>query len=148
MICHCHADSKTAGVFNCNIMGEYSTFKVNQGEEFVKVYQAVLSKTASGEGKEMTTKLSAHKRHFCRECGSYLWAYNDDYPQWIYPFASCIDTPLPSPTEQVHIMTDFKLNHVQISQGQNVRSYARYPESSIEQWHKERGLYGSYSAET
>ena len=128
-------------------MGEYSTFKVKQGEEFVKVYQVALSKTESGTGEEAKTELSRHKRHFCRECGSYLWAHNDEYPQWVYPFASCIDTPLPTPAEQVHIMTDFKLNHVQIPQGENVRSYTRYPEGSIEQWHKERSLYGSSSAE-
>jgi hypothetical protein len=48
MICHCLADTKTAGVFNCNIMGEYSTFKIKQGQEFVKIYQAKLSEIESG----------------------------------------------------------------------------------------------------
>jgi hypothetical protein len=144
MICHCKADTKTAGVFNCNIMGEYSTFKIKQGQEFVKIYQAKLAETEGGKNEESTTKLSNHKRHFCSECGSYLWAYDDTYPQWIYPFASSIDTPLPKPDEYYHIMTDFKLNHVQVPTGDNIHSYPRYPEGSIAEWHKNHGLYGTY----
>ena len=58
MICHCHADTKTAGVFNCNIMGEYSTFKIKQGQEFVKIYQAKLCDTErEDDDKKSTTKL-------------------------------------------------------------------------------------------
>jgi hypothetical protein len=147
MICHCLADTKTAGVFNCNIMGEYSTFKIKQGQEFVKIYQAKLSEIESGKDEKSTTKLSNHKRHFCSECGSYLWAYDDRYEQWVYPFASCIDTPLPKPDDYYHIMTDFKLNHVQIPIGKNIQSYSRYPEGSIEEWHKKHGFYGSYTIE-
>jgi len=149
MICHCHADTKTAGVYNCNIMGEYSTFKIQQGQEFVKIYQAKLTETESGKDEKSTTKLSNHKRHFCSECASYLWAYDDRYPQWVYPFASSIDTPLPKPDEYSHIMTDFKLNHVLIPSGKNIRSYPRYPEGdgSIEDWHKKHGLYGTYTTE-
>ncbi|CAF3355299.1 unnamed protein product [Rotaria sp. Silwood1] len=145
MICHCLADTKTTGVFNCNIMGEHSTFKLKQGQEFVKIYQVKLSETESGKNESSSTKLSPHKRHFCSECGSYLWAYHDAYPQWIYPFASCIDTPLPKPDEYYHIMTDFKLNHVEIPTGKNIHTYPRYPEGSIEEWHKKHGLYGTYT---
>ena len=147
MICHCHADTKTAGVFNCNIMGEYSTFKIIQGEEFVKLYQAKLAETEGGKDEETKTKLSNHKRHFCSECSSCLWAYDDRYPQWIYPFASCIDTPLPKPDEQIHIMTDFKLNHIDIPSGKHIQTYARYPQVGIEEWHKKHGLYGTYRIE-
>ncbi|CAF2534220.1 unnamed protein product [Rotaria sp. Silwood2] len=147
MICHCHADTKTAGVFNCNIMGEYSTFKLKQGQEFVKIYQVKLSETESGKNESSNTKLSPHKRHFCSECGSYLWAYHDAYPQWIYPFASSIDTPLPKPDQYYHIMTDFKLNHVEIPTGKNIHTYPSYPDGSIEEWHKIHGLYGTYTIE-
>lgn len=145
MICHCLADTKTAGINNCNIMGEYSTFKINKGAEFVKIYQAKLSNTESGKNETDVQKLSNHKRHFCQECGSYLWAYDDRFDQWIYPFASSIDTPLPKPPEQVHIMIDFKLNHVDVPTGDNIQIFTRYPHESIENWHKKRGLYGTYA---
>ena len=125
-------------------MGEYATFQILQGEEFVKVYQAKLANTEGGKEEKSATKLSSHKRHFCQECASYLWAYDEHYPQWIYPFASSIDTPLPKPPEQVHIMTDFKLDHIDVPTGANARAYPRYPEGSIEEWHKKHGLYGTY----
>jgi hypothetical protein len=129
-------------------MGEYDTFRIEQGNEFVKIYQArILSTTENEKSDDTTVTLSNHKRHFCCECGSYLWAYDDRYPQWIYPFASCIDTALPKVDEQVHMMIDFKLDHVDIPTGEHVRVYNRYPELSIEQWHKDRGLYGTYSIE-
>ena len=147
MICHCLADTKTTGVNNCNIMGENSTFKLKQGQEFIKIYQVKLSETESGKDETSTTKLSNHKRHFCSECGSYLWAFDDSYPEWIYPFASCIDTPLPKCPEYYHILTDFKLNHVEIPTGNNIRTYSRYPEESIEEWHRKHGLYGTYKIE-
>jgi hypothetical protein len=147
MICHCHADTKTAGVYNCNIMGDYSTLKIRQGEEYVKVYQVKLSDTEGGANEKSSTKLSNHKRHFCSECASYLWAYDDRYPEYVYPFASAIDTPLPKPEEYCHIMTDFKLNHVQIPPGNNIHCYARYPPGSIEEWHKKHGFYGTYAIE-
>jgi hypothetical protein len=103
MICHWHADTKTADAFNCKIMGEYSTFKIIQGD--------------------------------------------DRYPQWIYPFASCIDIPLPKPDEQIHIMTDFKLDHVDIPSGKHIQTYARYAQLAIEEWYKRHGFYGTYMIE-
>ncbi|CAF1164797.1 unnamed protein product [Didymodactylos carnosus] len=146
MICHCQADTKTAGVYNCNIMGEYSTFKVKQGNEFVKIYQAKSSETEAGSKEKDPNKLSEHKRHFCSECGSYLWAHSSEYEQWVYPFASSIDTPLPVPPEQIHIMTDFKLNHIEIPKGKHITTFQRYPTGieGIEKWHKEHSLYGTY----
>lgn len=147
MICHCHADTKTAGVFNCNIMGEYGTFQILQGEEFVKVYQAKMAQTEGGANEKSETKLSNHKRHFCSECASCLWAYDDRYPDQIHPFASAIDTPLPKPDDYCHIMTDFKLNHVEIPQGSNIQRHARYPTLGIAEWHKQHGIYGTYTVE-
>lgn len=145
MICHCLADTKTTGVNNCNIMGEYATLVIKTGAEFLKIYQAKLCDTEQEKNETTTsTTLSNHKRYFCTECASYLWAYDDRFAQWVYPFASAIDTPLPKPNEYVHLMTDFKLNHVEIPTGPNIQSYPRYPVGSIENWHKQRGLYGTY----
>ena len=37
------------------------------------------------------------RRYFCSNCGSALWVHGTDYPDFVYPFASAIDTPLPEP---------------------------------------------------
>ncbi|CAF0848708.1 unnamed protein product, partial [Didymodactylos carnosus] len=79
LICHCLTDTKTAGVYNCNIMDEKSTFKIQQGKEYVKVYQVKLTNTEKDKGGKDENVLSKHQRYFCSECGSYLWAYNEDY---------------------------------------------------------------------
>ncbi|XXQ34045.1 CENP-V/GFA domain-containing protein [Plasmodiophora brassicae] len=131
-ICHCHADTKTAGAMNCNIRAQASSLVV-KGEEHVRVYQA-----------EYDGVPSSHKRHFCQHCASYLWAADELWPEWIYPFASCIDTPLPAvrPEDQRHIMTDYKLSHVTIPDDVPPSNrFPEYPVTSLEEWHRERGWY-------
>jgi hypothetical protein len=44
MICHCIADRKTSGFYNCNIMGQMDSLEVH-GEEFIKKYQVRKSRT-------------------------------------------------------------------------------------------------------
>jgi hypothetical protein len=39
-------------------------------------------------------------------------------------------------------MCEFKAPHVQLPH--KARRYDGYPEEGIEQWHKEKGLYGTY----
>lgn len=53
-----------------------------------RIYNAVLSHSPR--------KVSSSKRHFCSECSSMLWLHDDEYKDFIYPFASAIDTPLPT----------------------------------------------------
>lgn len=47
--------------------------------------------------------------------------------------------------DQVHIMLEFKLPHVRVPSGvPEKQRYARYPDKSIEEYHKEKGWYGTY----
>jgi len=130
-------------------MAEANTLKLlsPDANTYLKIYQARLDQVESEASKKSGQQLSSHKRHFCSECGSYLWAYDERWSQWIYPFATSIDSPsLPTPTETIHIMCDFKRNHIiptSTSSG-NAKTFPRYPNVGIEQWHRAHGLYGTF----
>ena len=93
MRCYCSICRKTqgGGGYAINIMGETKSFKLT-GEKNVSVYRA---RVAEGKGKRKT--LSAARRHFCSKCGSALWLWDPRWAEWVYPFASAIDTPLRTP---------------------------------------------------
>jgi len=101
MRCYCSICRKTAGGggYAINIMGIAGTFK-KRGR--TRVYRAT-----RGGGE----------RHFCPKCGSALWVWDKHWPEWIYPFASAIDTPLPVPKERQHILLDSKANWVPVPKG-------------------------------
>lgn len=130
--CYCSICRKTqgGGGYVINIMGDTDSLHV-EGSDNVTVYRAVRN------GRPGTTK-----RHFCRHCGSGLWIHSDDYPQWVYPFASAIDTPLPKPPDLVHLMLRSRPDWVPLRpEGATDVHYEAYPASSIESWHRDRGLY-------
>ncbi|RDI43821.1 GFA family protein [Aquicella lusitana] len=137
MRCYCSICRKTAGGggYAINIMGQAETLKVN-GMNHVQVYHAILGKDKHGK-----PKTSTGRRHFCKHCGSYLWIFDPSWKEWVYPFASAIDTPLPKPPERIHMMLDFAASWCEIPTGKNQIHFARYPEESIEEWHKRHGLY-------
>ena len=135
MPCYCTICRKVGGGggYAINIMGEAPSLKI-EGEEAITDYRV---KGIDGSGEPMTT---AH-RFFCKDCGTALWAANEHHPDWIYPFASAIDTALPRPPERIHIMLDFAAPWVQVPEGKHDRHVALYPDESLEGWHREHGLY-------
>ena len=138
MHCYCSICRKTAGAaFAINIMGEADTLEVT-GSEQVSVFRAPASKTASHEG---STGLSPAKRNFCGQCGSFLWVADPRWAQWVYPFASSVDTKLPTPPERAHIMLEYAAPWVDKPNDDDDRCFDGYPAESIEQWHKRLGLY-------
>ena len=138
MHCYCSICRKTAGGggYAINIMAEASSLQV-EGEENIAVYQAQISKPNDPE----KTKVSPARRHFCRTCGSALWISDPLWPQWVYPFASAIDTPLPTPPEHVHIMMDFAAPWCEIPEGTSESHFPQYPDEAIIDWHQHHGLY-------
>jgi len=136
MRCYCSICRKTAGGggYAINIMGEAKSLKV-KGEENVRIYRARL---AEGKGKRKT--LSEARRHFCAQCGSALWVWDPRWAEWVYPFASAIDTPLPRPMEEVEIMTDYAASWAQLPEGPEHTQFAEFPEESIADWHRKRLL--------
>ncbi len=133
MRCYCSICRKTAGGggYAINIMGEAATLEV-WGREDLAVYRA-----RAGD----TDALSSARRHFCRRCGSALWAADPRWPELVHPFASAIDTPLPVPPERVHIMLGSAAAWVEAPRGDGDVHFPEYPDDSIEDWHRRRGLY-------
>jgi len=132
MRCYCSICRKTAGGggYAINVMGDSATLKV-EGEDDVSVYRV----------KQENGTESPLRRHFCRHCGTALWCFDPRWEQWVYPFASAIDTPLPVPPERVHLLLNSAAPWVQVPEGPGETCFDEYPEESIEDWHKCRGLW-------
>jgi hypothetical protein len=77
------------------------------------------------------------ERHFCPRCASALWVWDRHWPQWVYPFASAIDTPLPRPKERQLIFMDSRASWADVPPG---RRFKAYPKEAIADWHRKRGL--------
>jgi hypothetical protein len=124
MHCYCSICRKTAGGSGAaiNIMAEARTLKV-EGKANLAIYRPM-------EGL----------RHFCRRCGSALWVWDKRWPEWIYPFASAIDTRLPAPRERQHIMLAWKAPWVRVPGGAGDRHFREYPREAIIDWHRKRRL--------
>ena len=135
--CYCSICRKTAGGggYAINIMAEATSLEV-EGEEHITVYRSANNDRESYEADG----LGSSRRHFCARCGSALWVHNPSWPDLIHPFASAIDSALPSPPERLAIMTEHAAPWAEIPDG--ATRFERYPDGGIEDWHKVRGLYG------
>ena len=131
MRCFCSICRKTqgGGGFAINIMGDANTLEI-EGEDNIAVYQA----------ERPDGSRSDARRHFCKVCGSGLWLYGPQWPDWVYPFASAIDTPLPKPAEHVNLMVSYAAPWLTVPENADETSFPEYPEESIESWHAKRGL--------
>lgn len=137
MHCYCSFCRKTSGSggYGVNIMAEADSLSVS-GEQHIDYNHGMEHDKDTDE-----LKLSEGRRYYCSECGSPLWAADPRWPDWIYPYASAVDTLLPTPPELVHIMLDFKAAWVEVPSGEGHKQFARYPDESIVDWHKRHGLY-------
>ena len=136
MRCYCSICRKTAGGggFAINIMGDAPTLKV-RGERNLSVYRARIKEPGAAR-----RTMSPARRNFCAKCGSALWVYDPRWPEWVYPFASAIDTPLPKPPEEVELMLNYAAPWVTVPSGSTHTHFPEYPEEGIADWHKKRGL--------
>lgn len=137
MRCYCSYCRKTSGSggYGINIMAEAASLDID-GEQYLASHHGQYHDAKTDELTQ-----SPGRRYFCRQCGSPLWGADPRWEQWIYPFASAIDTPLPVPPETVHIMLDFKVPWIELAAGESQRYFNRYPDESIIQWHQRHGLY-------
>jgi hypothetical protein len=137
MLCYCSICRKQqgGGGYAINLGADSSTLKV-EGEEHLGLYRAEI------EDEERThCEVSTGERCFCRECGSALWLYDPTWPELVHPFASAIDGELPTAPERVHIMLKYKASWVEPNIRDGDRTFDIYPEESIADWHKKRGLW-------
>jgi len=134
--CYCTICRKTGGGggFMINIEADARSLKV-VGVENTTVYQATVER--DGE-----TVKSGHERHFCKLCGSHLWAFNARWPDLLHPVAGAIDSELPRPPEHVHLMVgeDSRARWVAVEGGEADARFDGYPKESLAGWHQTRGL--------
>ncbi|MCP4327022.1 MAG: GFA family protein [Alphaproteobacteria bacterium] len=135
MRCYCSICRKSAGAggYAINLMGDAATLTV-EGTENITVWQATIA-TESG------TEKSPARRNFCAKCGSALWVEDPRWPAWVYPIAGAIDSELPVPPQTVHMMVASKASWVEVAAGPSDSQYDGYPEESVVDWHRTRGLY-------
>ena len=133
--CYCSICRKTqgGGGYAINIGGQTQSMQVT-GREHISIYHAILEDDA-GESYASTAE-----RHFCKHCGSALWLFSPEWPELIHPFASAIDTPLPTPPEHTHMMLAFKAAWVEVDKSPDDQAFEHYPEESLAGWHGRLGL--------
>lgn len=137
MRCYCSFCRKTSGSagYGINIMAQADSLEITGGNSLAWHF--------GYEHHPVTDELiqNQNRRYFCKRCGSPLWAADPRWPAWIYPYAGAVNTALPRPPEIVHIMLDFAASWVAVPQGEGHRHFQRYPDESIESWHKRHGIY-------
>ena len=134
-LCYCSICRKTAGGggFAINIMGDHGTLKI-AGRDAIGLFRAEID----AEGQCRT---STGQRNFCRHCATALWLWDETWPDLVHPFASAIDTSLPHPRQRTHLMLRFKADWVEPDIRAGDKQFDLYPDDSIEDWHKTRGLW-------
>jgi hypothetical protein len=135
-LCYCSICRKTAGGggFAINLIGDNRTLKI-KGRKAIAVYQARIRQDGGN------CRQSTGERNFCIHCGTALWLYDPEWPDLVHPFASAIDSELPIPPSKVHLMLKYKASWVIPHFGRGDAKYQEYPDLSIEEWHRRRGLW-------
>ncbi|EUC57806.1 glutathione-dependent formaldehyde-activating protein [Rhizoctonia solani AG-3 Rhs1AP] len=129
-LCQCSICRKVGGYMgSVNIMGLNKSLSI-EGESNLKSYSPKHSET----GEPLTSK-----RFFCQICGSMLWLHDPSWDEWVYPFASAIDTPLPKAEKTLAIMRSSCPEYIPVPEGSAVLE--KYNDQGIEQWHKSHGAW-------
>ena len=123
--CYCARCRKTAGGTGAaaNVLAQASTLDV--------------------QGAEAMTEFAAPdttRTRFCSVCGSALYLTIDSAPDYVYPFASAVDTPLPEPPERVHVFTIDAPDWARPPASAVDFSTERNTRESIADWHRRHGL--------
>jgi hypothetical protein len=136
-LCYCSICRKQqgGGGYAINLGADARTLEI-EGKEHLGVYRAKIE-----DDERSIRETSTGERNFCRECGTALWLYDQTWPDLVHPFASAIDTDLPEPPEKVHLMLKYKANWVEPDIHKKDATFELYPEDSIADWHKNRGLW-------
>ena len=59
---------------------------------------------------------SPSERSFCAKCGSGLWVRDPRWPDLVPPFASSVNSQLPTPPEFTHLMLESKATWVGVQE--------------------------------
>ena len=133
--CYCSICRKTqgGGGYAINLSGDTASLKVT-GRDRITIFHAHIRTP----GKR--ARISTAERAFCQVCGTALWLYSPEWPDLIHPFASAIDTKLPTPPEHTHLMVAFRPDWVEVERHPGDLVFEQYPDESIADWHARHGL--------
>jgi hypothetical protein len=136
MRCYCSICRKTAGAggYAINLGAAARSMKV-KGKRFLRIYRARLPDDGAS-----AARLSTARRYFCAHCGSALWVWDPTWPELVHPHASAIDTPLPTPPENVHCLIGSKAPWVRVEGRPGDPRFEHYPSMSLAEWHRSKGL--------
>ena len=135
--CYCSICRKTQGGSGSvvNIGADYDSLQI-EGEASIASFSPMYTNHETGAREQ-----SPGKRHFCKQCGSGLWAWDPRWPELVHPYASAIDTPLPAPPERHHIFLDSKPDWVNVATTEADLHHDGYPDiGSLANWHEQHGL--------
>ena len=135
-LCYCSICRKTAGSggYGINLSGDHETLAI-EGRDDISVYRAMTEDEETGE-----RSLSHYERSFCRRCGSALWAWSPKWRELVHPFASALDTPLPTPPERTHLMLGSRAPWGEAHLDPDDKTFDHYPDEAIAQWHQRLGV--------
>jgi hypothetical protein len=135
--CYCSICRKTAGGggYAINLGADARTLKIDDPDKVIKFFRAEI-KQDDGSCEQSTAQ-----RNYCARCGTALWLFSPEWPELVHPFASAIDSELPTPPSSVHLMLRFKPDWVVPDIRDGDQTFDLYPEQSIEDWHRSRGLW-------
>ncbi|MDB5977729.1 MAG: hypothetical protein JWR07_4489 [Nevskia sp.] len=134
-LCYCSICRRTGGGggYAINLSADARTLKM-EGKRFRRTVHAPIAEQGH-------TSISSAERHFCGRCGTSLWLFSPEWPELLHPMASAIDSELPVPPNRVHLMLGSKASWVQPDIGPDDQCFDGYPTESIEDWHRQRGLW-------
>ncbi|TAL21506.1 MAG: GFA family protein [Aquabacterium sp.] len=135
MRCYCSICRKTAGTggYAINLAADHRTMKI-KGRRWLRVYRAQLVK------EDGSTHTSSGHRHFCARCGTALWLWDPGWPDLVHPHAGAIDTPLPTPPQNVHAMLGSRAGWVHVEGRPGDEQYDLFPDFSLAEWHERHRL--------
>jgi hypothetical protein len=135
--CYCSICRKQqgGGGYAINLGGLARTLSIH-GEESLGRYRAAIE-----DDEHECCEVSTGERRFCTRCGAALWLFDPHWPELVHPFASAIDSALPKPPASVHLMLKYKADWVEPQIGEDDQCFDLYPELSIDEWHKQHGLW-------
>lgn len=135
--CYCSICRKTAGGggYAINLGADSDGLEIEDPQHAIGVFRAEIRQ---GDG---TCDVSTGERSFCSRCATALWLYSPEWPRLVHPFASAIDSDLPTAPCTTHLMLRFKPTWVTLNRGPDDLAFEVYPEDSLEDWHRRHGLW-------